>query len=263
MKKKLLHGPLAALLVMILVFSGCVGKRNINYLQNKALSEGTSTLFENRKFEYRLQINDVLSIRVMGLDQETTGFFNVDGSDGVGAMSEVGLYVNGYSVDNNGDVQMPTVGKINVRGLTVEEAQQRIQQKINNFFTNATVILKLVSFKVSVIGAVERAGSYFVYNNQINLLEALALSGGVSEFADKSMITLLRQSDRGTQVVRLDLSDTETLTSEYYYLLPNDVIYVPALKARVGRLNLEVLAVLFAGISAVALIATVIQNSNP
>lgn len=263
MNKRFNHGPIAVLVMLVLILSGCVGKRNINYLQNKALSEGTSTLFENRKFEYRLQINDVLSIRVMGLDKETTGFFNVDGQDGFTAMSEVSLYVNGYSVDANGDIQMPTVGKIQIQGLTVGEAQQRVQQKINNFFTNATVILKLVSFKVSVLGAVERAGSYFVYNNQINLLEALALAGGASEFADKSKITLLRQSDRGTQAIHLDLSDTETLSSEYYYLLPNDVIYLPALKARVGRLNLEMLGFLFAGISAGALVATVIQNAKP
>jgi len=253
----------AFLFIMILVLSGCVGKRNINYLQNKALSEGTSTLFENRKFEYRLQINDVISIRVMGLDKETHGYFNVEGQDGFMAFSEVGLYVNGYSVDSKGNIQMPTVGKIPVQGLTVGEAQQRVQQKVNDFFTNATVILKLVSFKVSVLGAVERAGSYFVYNNQINVLEAMALAGGATEFADKSRITLLRQSDRGVQALHIDLSDTEVLSSEYYYLLPNDVIYVPALKARVGRLNLETLGVLFAGLSAGALIVTVIQNSNP
>jgi len=240
---------------------GCVGKRNINYLQNKALTEGTSTLFENRKFEYRLQTNDVLSIRVLGLDKETHGFFHLDGQDGFGLSSEVSLYVNGYSVSADGNVQMPTVGNIEVKGLTVGEAQKRIQEKINNFFTNATVILKLVSFKVSVIGAVERAGSYFVYNNQINVLEAMALAGGATEFADKSKITLLRQSDRGTQALLLDLSNTEMLSSEYFYLLPNDVVYVPALKARVGRLNLEVLGFLFAGISAGALIVTVIQNT--
>ena len=253
----------ALFIVAILLLSGCVGKRNINYLQNKALSQGTSTLFENRKFEYRLQINDVISIRVMGLDKETHGYFNVEGQDGFSAFSEVGLYVNGYSVDNQGNIQMPTVGKIPVQGLTVGEAQQRVQQKVNDFFTNATVILKLVSFKVSVLGAVERAGSYFVYNNQINVLEAMALAGGATEFADKSKITLLRQSDRGVQALHIDLSDTDVLSSEYYYLLPNDVIYVPALKARVGRLNLDLLGIFFAGISAVALVATVIQNSNP
>lgn len=259
---KLLGKSLLALMV-ISSLSSCVGKRNINYLQNKALTKGSSTLFENRKFEYRLQTNDVLSIRVMGLDAETHAFFNVEGQDAFGSMSEVGLYINGYSVDADGNIQMPTVGKIGVKGLTVGQAQQSIQEKINKFFTNATVIAKLVSFKVSVLGAVDRAGTYFVYNNQITVLEALALAGGATEFADKSGMTLLRQSDRGTQALQLDLSDTEMLSSEYFYLLPNDVIYVPALKARVGRLNLEVLGVLFAAVSAGALLANIIITNQP
>ena len=261
-KNTSLFGKLALLMVVTSTMVGCVSKRNINYLQNKALSEGSATLFENRKFEYRLQTNDVLSIRVLGLDKETHGFFHLEGQDGVGLNSEVNLYVNGYSVNADGSVQMPTVGDIKVKGLTVGEAQQRVQQKINNFFTNATVILKLVSFKVSVIGAVERAGSYFVYNNQINVLEAMALAGDATEFADKSKITLLRQSDRGTQALLIDLSNTEMLSSEYFYLLPNDVIYVPSLPARIGRLNLEILGVLFAAISAGALLVTVIQNQT-
>jgi polysaccharide export outer membrane protein len=154
------------------------------------------------------------------------------------------------------------VGKIKVQGLTVGEAQELVQRKINEYFTNATVILKLVSFRVSVLGDVQRPGSYFVYNNQITVLEALAMAGGPNEFADKTHVQLMRQSDRGVQALYLDMSGTDVLSSEYYYLLPNDVIYVPTLRARAGRLNLELLTILLATVSTAAVVISVIQNSQ-
>lgn len=248
--------------MVCLLLGGCVGNRNINYLNDRTLTNGSSKLFENRKFEYRIQVNDVLSIRVMGLDEATHRFFNVEAQGGLQGMNDATFYVNGYSVDKNGHVQLPTVGKIKVQGLTVGEAQELVQRKINEYFTTATVILKLVSFRVSVLGEVARPGSYFVYNNQITVLEALAMAGGPNEFADKTHVTVMRQSDRGVQAIYLDLSNTDVLSSEYYYLLPNDTVYVRTLRARAGRLNLDILVVLLSAISTAAVVFTVIQNNQ-
>jgi polysaccharide export outer membrane protein len=255
-----------ALLAALVLLTGCVGgRRNINYLQDGSLSPGAAKLFENRKFEYRIQVNDVLSIRVLGLDEATHRFFNVESQNGFQGVNDAALYVNGFSVDKNGQVQLPTVGRIKVQGLTMGEAQDLVQRKINEYFTNATVILKLVSFRISVLGDVRNPGMYFIYNNQITILDALAMAGGPNEYGDKSKVTLMRQSDRGVQALYVDLSGTEVLASEYYYLLPNDVVYVPTLKARAGRMNLELLSVLFGAISALALVANVVilnQNNN-
>lgn len=248
--------------VVLLLLTGCIGKRNLNYLDDRSLSTSSSKLFENRKFEYRVQVNDVLSIRVMGLDEQTHRFFNVEGQNAIQGMNDASLYVNGFSVDKNGQVQLPTVGKIKVQGLTVGEAQELVQRKINEYFTNATVILKLVSFRVSVLGDVQRPGSYFIYNNQITVLEALAIAGGPNEFGDKSHIQLMRQTDRGVQAIYVDMSGSDVLSSEYYYLLPNDVIYVPTLRARAGRLNLDLLTILLSTLSTAAVVFTVIQNSK-
>lgn len=253
---------LLTIVSMIVLLGSCVGKRTINYLNDPALTTGASKLFENRKFEYRIQINDVLSIRVLGLDEKTHQFFNVEATNSIQGMSDAALYVNGFSVDKNGHVQLPTVGKIKVQGLTVGEAQELVQRKINEYFTNATVILKLVSFRVSVLGGVSRPGAYFIYNNQVTLLEALAMAGGPDEFADKSHVTLMRQSDRGVQAVYVDLSRTDVLSSEYYYLLPNDVVYVPVMRARAGRLNLDMLVIFISTLSTAAVIYSIIQNQR-
>ncbi len=249
-------------LLMSIALGGCIGRKSINYLNDPSLSNGSSKLFENRKFEYRLQVNDVLSIRVMGLDDATSRFFNVESQTNGSMVTDAAMYVNGYSVDKNGQVQLPTVGKIKVQGLTIGEAQELVQRKINEFFTNATVILKMVNWRLSVLGEVSRAGSYQVYNNQITILDALAMAGGPNEFADKSHVTLMRQSERGVQALYVDLSDTDVLSSEYYYLLPNDIVYVPALRARPGRLNLELITVLVGATTAAALLYTAINNAQ-
>ena len=249
-----------ALFVMALL-SSCIGKRNINYLHDRSLST-TSKLFPNKKFEYRIQVNDVLSIRVLGLDDANARLFNVETTNGGLALNDASLFVNGFSIDKNGNVQLPSVGTLRLQGLTVDEAQGVVQAKINDYFANATVILKLVSFRVSVLGEVSRPGSYFVYNNQISLLEALAQAGGPTEFGDKKHVTLMRQSDQGTQALYVDLSSTDVLSSEYYYLLPNDVVYVPTLSVRPARLNLDLVTILLSAVSTAAVVVTVVQNSR-
>lgn len=247
-------------LSIAVLLASCIGKRQLNYLRDPALSKGSSKLFENRKFEYRIQVNDVLSMRVLGLDEAANRFFNVDGTDGAQSSSDAALYINGFSVDKSGYINLPTVGKLKVQGLTVGEALELVQRKVDEFLKNATVILKLVSFRVSVLGDVGRPGTYFIYNNQVTVLEALAMAGGPNEFADKSHITLMRQSDKGVQAIYLDMSTTDILSSEYYYLLPNDIIHVPTLRARSSRLNLELLSILVAAISTAAVLYTLILN---
>ncbi len=254
-----LSAPLFALLALVTLAS-CVGRRTINYLNDPALSN-TSKLFPNRKFEYRIQVNDVLSIRVLGLDDVTSRQFNVESGAAV-AVNDAALYVNGFSVDKSGSVQLPTIGKLKLQGLTISEGQELLQRKINDYFTNATVIMKMVSFRVSILGDVAKPGTYFVYNNQMTLLDALATAGGPNEYADKRHVTLMRQSDLGTQALYVDLSRADVASSEYYYLLPNDVVYVPTLKARPGRMNLELLSILFTAVSAAAVVLTVVQNQS-
>lgn len=250
------------LLGMALFLGACASKKKVNFLQDRALSPNAAKLFENSTFEYRIQSNDILSIRILGLDAETHAYFNVESQTGNYSMNNTSLYVNGYSVDGDGYIELPTVGKMLLKGKTVNEAQAFVQKKINDYFNNATVILKLVSFKISVIGEVNTPGYFYVYNNQVTILEAVALAGGMTDFGNKEKVTLVRQTEKGSQSLYVDMSQSDVLSSEYYYLLPNDVLYIPSRKVHTSRLNLEVLSILFAGISAAVLVVTAIQNSK-
>lgn len=248
---------------MVLLLGACASKKKVNYLQDRSLSPNSAKLFENRTFQYRIQSNDILSIRILGLDENTHVYFNVENQTGNYSMNNTSLYVNGYSVDGEGNIELPTVGKLKLKGMTVNEAQTYVQDRINDYFNNATVILKLVSFKISVIGEVNTPGYFYVYNNQVTVLEAIALAGGMTDFGDKKKITLVRQTDKGSQSLYIDLSESKVLSSEYYYLLPNDVLYVPSQKVHTSRINLEVLTILLASISTAVLVLNFIDNNNP
>lgn len=248
--------------LLSLFLFGCASKKKVNYLQDQSLNTTASKLFENSKFEYRIQPNDIFSIRILGLDAETHAYFNVESQTGNYSMNNVSLYVNGYSIDEDGFIEMPTVGKLKLKGMTVNEAQGFVQSKVNDYFNNATVILKLVSFKISVLGEVGTPGYFFVYNNQATILEAIALAGGLTDFSDKEKVTLIRQTDKGTQAVYVDLTGSDVLTSEYYYLLPNDVVYIPSSRVHTSRINLELVTLMFAGISSIVLVLSFIQNQN-
>lgn len=163
----------------MMVLASCVGgRRNINYLQDGSLSNGSAKLFENRKFEYRIQVNDVLSIRVMGLDEATHRFFNVENQNGVAYVNDAAL-VNGFSVDKNGQVQLPTVGKIKVQGSTVGEAQDLVQRD-QRVFHQRHGDHEAGELPHQRIGR-RNLGMYFIYKC-ITILDALAMRrwpGGV------------------------------------------------------------------------------------
>jgi polysaccharide export outer membrane protein len=148
-----------------------------------------------------------------------------------------------------------------VKDLTIEEAQQRIQTSANKFLNKATVIVKLTSFKVTVLGEVKNPGYLYVYNNQATILEGLGLAGDLTPFANRKNVKLIRQVSTGSQIVMLDLTDAKLLSSDYFFLMPNDVIYVEPLKARSDKTNLEILSVVFAGLTTAILILNYV-NSN-
>ncbi len=172
------------------------------------------------------------------------------------------LFLDGYSIDTSGKITVPILGELMVKGLTVEEAQQFIQTSANKYFNNAIVIVKLISFKVTVLGEVKNPGYYYVYNNQATALEALGMAGDLTNFGNRKNVKLLRQKATGTEVILLDLTDADLLKSEYFYLKPGDVLYVEPLKARSKRSNLELLSVVFAATTTAVLIFSYVNTQK-
>jgi polysaccharide export outer membrane protein len=234
--------------------SSCYYNKRLVYLQDRHFSENKSTLVENKRTPYQLQPADVLSVQIKSsAEKEVSGIFNIS-TQNLMVANQGTLFLEGYSIDPSGKITLPILGELMVKGLTVEEVQQFIQSNANKYFNNAIVIVKLVSFKVTVLGEVKNPGYYFVYNNQATALEALGMAGDLTTFGNRRNIKLLRQHISGTEVILLDLTNPELLKSDYFYLKPGDVLYVEPLKARSKRANLELLSLVFAAVTAAVLI---------
>jgi len=251
-------------LVLLISLSSCYYNSRLVYLQDQHFSEFSPTLLQNKKAEvYRLQPSDILSVLIKSPTETeaSNAIFNVASRPGGMFATPGNLFLEGYTIDNTGRISLPIIGEMMVKGLTIEEAQHIIQTGAEKYLSKATVIVKLISFKVTVLGEVKSPGYLYVFNNQATILETLGMAGDLTPFANRKNIKLIRQVTGGSQVILLDLTDPKLLSSSYFYLMPNDVLYVEPLKARVKRANLEILGVIFAGLTTGVLILSYVNQN--
>ncbi len=216
-----------------LIFSSCIPQKKMLYLQ---VEKGTDTLvdFKNeRKIEYLVQPGDNLYIRVVTPDEKSTFLLNpLTVGTGSYLNSDASIYLNSYSVLENGMLDFPMVGKILVKNLSVEQITKKIEQNLDDLLLNYVVIVKLVNFNITMLGEVHNPGQYKIYQDNINIFEAISMAKDLTDFANRHKIALIRQTKTGSEVVYIDMTDQDLLVSEYYYLKPNDILYVQPLKGK-------------------------------
>ncbi len=252
------------LITATMLLSSCYYNKRLVYLQDETYSESQPKFVENKRSQYLLQPNDVLSIKVKSsTDAQVSDLFNIITTTQAPTFTSPGnLFLEGYSIDSEGKITLPIIGPLPIKDLTIEAAQDLIQASANKYLKNATVIVKLISFKVTVLGEVNNPGYHYVYNNQVTILEALGLAGDLNSVGSRKNVKLVRQVKNGSEVVLLDLTNPALLKSKYYYLMPNDAIYVEPLRARSGRLNLEHLTLVFSAATTAILILNYLDNNQ-
>ena len=214
-------------------------------------------LIAHKKYLYKIQPDDVLSVKILGLDPNTTSFFNIESNTAFNQYNPAALYLNGYSVNDSGYIYLPIIGPLMVKDLNIEEAASLIQSKVDEHLSKATVIVKLVNFKLTVLGEVKKPGMYNIYNDRVTIFEALGLAGDITDFGNRTNVMLIRQTARGTMLFNIDMTDSELIRSELYFLLPGDVIYVEPLRAKAVRLGVPAAQLILSGISTILLIYTI------
>lgn len=244
--------------VLILALcSSCLSRKKTIYLQNEKFNKNTPFLVDNTSYIYQIQPSDVLSIRILSSNPDVTDVFNLSdpNANGLG-LNRTSLYLTSYSVDVEGNIEIPQLGFMNVEGKTVDEIKAMVEEKLATFAKEdqTTVTVRLANFKVAVLGEVNRPGEYEIFNDRATIFDAIARGGDLRDFANRKEIKLLRRRGDKQEIILIDLTDDALLTSEYFYVKPNDVIYVEPLKARVGRLNLPLLSTIFSGIQLTVLI---------
>ena len=231
MNKLLRIGMIAVLLAVI--FASCVPQKKMLYLKEAEMAaENLSKEYVNdRSINYKLQPGDNLYIHVINtIDERSAASINGDVRGYLS--SDANIYLQTTTIDEDGCVEMPLVGKIEVKNLTVDEAKDRLQMAINTYINGSMLVVKLASFNLTLLGEVSRPGMYKVYQSQINLFEAVSLAGNMTNFAKKSEVKIIRQTDNGSEIITVDMGKADILSSPYYYLKPNDIVYVEPLKIK-------------------------------
>lgn len=231
MNKLLKMGMIAVLLAVI--FASCVPQKKMLYLKEAEMAaENLSKEYVNdRSINYKLQPGDNLYIHVINtIDERSAASINGDVRGYLS--SDANIYLQTTTIDEDGCVEMPLVGKIEVKNLTVDEAKDRLQMAINTYINGSMLVVKLASFNLTLLGEVSRPGMYKVYQSQINLFEAVSLAGNMTNFAKKSEVKIIRQTDNGSEIITVDMGKADILSSPYYYLKPNDIVYVEPLKIK-------------------------------
>jgi polysaccharide export outer membrane protein len=226
-----------AALLMAMFFASCVPQKKMLYLKDaQMLSENQSINYVNdRSINYKLQPGDNLYIRYVNIvDAQSAASLtgeSINRSQTVGG-GDASIYLQSYTLDEEGYIELPLMGKMELKNLTVDEAKAVLQTELDKYINQTTIIVKLASFNLTVLGEVNRPGNFKVYQAQINLFEAISLAGNMTSFAKNDEVKIIRQTDNGSEIVTIDMGSADILSSPYYYLKPNDIIYVEPLKIK-------------------------------
>ena len=253
--------------VLVLCLQSCIPVKDMVYLQKTDKSVVTPVNQINDK-AYRLQSNDILMINIKAVNPELVAIFQQnDGSSGVATQSEQGVYFNGFPVDQQGNIRIPIVGNVNVIGLTLDETRLKIEQELlDKYFTekaNIFVTVKLAGLRITVNGEVGSPGTVVLFQEKANVLEALANAGDIQVTGDRKNVIVMRQYPTGMELHTIDLTDINALQSPYFYLQPNDYIYVKPLPQKswgTGKTGVESLTSIFTVLTLLTTVLILARN---
>ncbi|WP_367757243.1 polysaccharide biosynthesis/export family protein [Flavobacterium sp. WC2430] len=233
------------LLSISVLLTSCISTHDLIYLQNKDGVTTENSISAVMSKPYRLQTNDVLSINIKAIDPKLVAIFSTTESAEAGK-SESELYFSGFTVDDHGNIRMPILGELNVIGYTLDEIRIKIEkQLLEEYFkkeANIFVTVRLAGFKYTINGEVGSTGTKILFQDHVNIMEAIANSGDITITGNRKAVTIIRQSPTGSEMHDIDLTDINVMNSPYFYLQPNDYIYVKPLKQKTwgtGKTGIE------------------------
>lgn len=214
--------------------TACISNKDVVYLQGNHNKEQGS-IEQIAQKPYRVQSNDVISIKIKALDPKLVEMFNVSTTGGSSTSSD-GLYFDGYTVDDHGNIRIPVLGEMPVLGLTLDEIRIKIEkQLLSDYFNKEAdifVIAKLAGLRYTINGEIGSPGTKSLLQEKVTILEAIANSGDITITGNRKDVVIVRQLPHGTEMYSVDLTSAAILKSPYYYIQPNDYIYVKPIKQK-------------------------------
>ncbi|RAI89515.1 polysaccharide biosynthesis/export family protein [Algoriphagus yeomjeoni] len=259
--------------LLIFIFSSCVSNKKIVYMQE--LENSNPNVYSSERYgyneeKYRFQSFDIVEINIKTTSPELNEIFSIISGDQANTNMNMGpnggdiFFMNGYTLDEEGMVEVPLLGEIKLIGLTTEEAKALIEEKVQVYVPDDGffVRIRLGGIRFSALGEFNAPGKQTVLQSRVTIFEALAAAGDLTTIAKRDEIVLLRQYPDGSQIHKINLNDRNLLASEFYFLKTNDVLYAEPLKVRelgAGTNFIQTLALITSTVSTIALILTIVR----
>jgi polysaccharide export outer membrane protein len=209
----------------MILFASCTPTRKLKYVLNTG-DDVYKNQYINDRTEKTIQPYDYLYIKIFSLDEKTNSIFN--GPNDYAYQTEL----LSYTVDGTGSINVPFIGGINVKDLTINEAKDKIEKSLGIYLRDISVIVRFVSNKITILGEVNQPGQYSFFDEKITVFQALGFASGINTYGDKTDITLIREKDDVINYQYLDLTKKNIAESDFYYLLPNDIIIINPVNAK-------------------------------
>ncbi len=250
------------LLFFLFVLSSCGQYKRYTYLQTKYPEK--DTIYAKKLTPYLLQPSDILHVKISSvLDKVSQELFSSDMANTTSGMASGAgaLYLMGNTIDSEGFISLPVIGKVMVGGMTLEEAREKIYQTAITYSSDARVDVKLLSFRITIVGEVKAPGYYTIYSDKATLLEGLSMAGDLTYNGKRKNILILRSFKDGTKTIKVDLTSRDLLSSEKYFLQPNDIIYVAPFKTAAFRAKIADYSVFLTLITSTITAVLLINNA--
>lgn len=241
-------------------FTSCVSTEKATYFNNA--EDTTFATRSDEPFDAPILKNDILSVTISSANAEASALFNTNNNYQTSSSTSTGniTQTSGYLVNNEGYIQLPILGNVKAAGVTRKQLKTDITNMIldKKLLIDPIVTIRYLNFEVTVLGEVQHPTVISVPNERISLLKALGLAGDITIYGKKDNVLLIRENDGKRKIKRVNLNSKNFLTSSYYYLQPNDVVYVEANKEKVAAAsrNPQLLPTILSGLSVVAVVIT-------
>jgi len=253
--------------LLAISMASCVNTKKLSqeaiYFQKVTDSSLRNTLVN---YESVIQKGDILGIKVMTANESSARIFNqqtMSVATAANAASGGADGSSGYLVDNEGNISFPLVGKVHVAGSTSSGVTDSLTNLIKPFVTDAIVSLRLLNFKITVLGEVLKPGSMAIPSERVTILDAIGLAGDLTVFGRRDNIKVIREVNGRREMGVLDIKNGDIFNSPYYYLRQNDIVYVEMNNRKMGnadQTNVRTFSIILASITALALIVSTINN---
>ncbi|MBC8266062.1 MAG: polysaccharide biosynthesis/export family protein [Flavobacteriales bacterium] len=212
---------------LVCIFSSCITNKELEYFRTQRDDE----LVDYKQYDYRLQINDLLSIQISSVSEDKYDFFNKEQT----ANSQLMVYnpyLYGYLIEKDSTLELPMIGEVNAVGKTLQELEDLIQNSAIVYFKAPVVKVNILNFELDILGEVKSPNRYRIINPKINILDAIATAGDITEIGNRKKVKVIRLTDKDPRVFYLDLRDKNLASNSDFFLQPNDIVYVPPTNKR-------------------------------